>query len=108
MYPRSFLLEGATVERYTSSKSELCEIGEEAIWQSRFTCFFALHLFNSFSKDKEKTQSKLQNFKLQRWALVDAPSISVMALESSRTNDVVHLQKVQSFERKKERATVAK
>ena len=40
MYPRSFLCEEAKVKQHTSLKKELCEIGEEAIWESRFTCFF--------------------------------------------------------------------
>ena len=40
MYPRSFLCEEAKIKQRTSSKKELCEIGEEAIWESRFTSFF--------------------------------------------------------------------
>ena len=39
MYPRSFLCEEAKTKQHTSSKKELCEIGEGAIWESRFTCF---------------------------------------------------------------------
>ena len=42
MYPRSFLSEEAKIKYRTSSKKELCEIGEEAIWESRFTLFFTL------------------------------------------------------------------
>ena len=40
MYPRSFLCEEANIMQYISLKEELCEIGEEAIWESRFTSFF--------------------------------------------------------------------
>ena len=40
MYPRSFLCEEAKIKRRTPLKKELCEIGEEAIWESRFTSFF--------------------------------------------------------------------
>ena len=39
MYPRSFLCEEAKIKQRTSLKEELCEIGEEAIWESRFTFF---------------------------------------------------------------------
>ena len=40
MYPRSFLCGEAKIKKRTRSKKELCEIGEEAIWESRFTSFF--------------------------------------------------------------------
>ena len=40
MYPRSFLSEEAKIKQRTFLKKELCEIGEEAIWESRFTSFF--------------------------------------------------------------------
>ena len=36
MYPRSFLCEKVKIEH----RKELCEIGEEVIWESRFTSFF--------------------------------------------------------------------
>ena len=39
MYPRSFLCEEAKIKQRTSVKEELCEIGEEAIWEPRFTSF---------------------------------------------------------------------
>ena len=42
MYPRSFLCEEAKIKPLTSSKKQLCEIGEEAIWESRFTSFFIM------------------------------------------------------------------
>ena len=40
MYPRSFLYEEAKIKQRAPLKKELCEIGEEAIWESRFTSFF--------------------------------------------------------------------
>ena len=36
MYPRIFLCEEANIKQYAVSKKELCEIGEEAIWEFRF------------------------------------------------------------------------
>ena len=39
MYPRSFLCEEAKIKQRSLLKKELCEIGEEAIWESRFTYF---------------------------------------------------------------------
>ena len=39
MYPRSFFCEEAKNKQRTPLKKELCEIGEEAIWESRFTSF---------------------------------------------------------------------
>ena len=40
MYPRSFLCEKAKFKQRTPLKKDLCEIGEEAIWESRLTSFF--------------------------------------------------------------------
>ena len=40
MYPRSFLCEETKIKQRTFLKKELYEIGEEAIWESRFTTFF--------------------------------------------------------------------
>ena len=40
MYPRSFLCEEAKIKQRTPLKKELCEIGEDAISESRFTSFF--------------------------------------------------------------------
>ena len=40
MYPRSFLGEEAIIKQRTPLKKELCEIGEETIWESQFTSFF--------------------------------------------------------------------
>ena len=42
MYPRSFLCGEAKIKQRTPLKKELCEIGEEAIWESRFTSFLWL------------------------------------------------------------------
>ena len=39
MYRRSFLCGEAKIKQRTPLKKELCEIGEEAIWESRFTSF---------------------------------------------------------------------
>ena len=46
MYPRSFFCEEAKIKQRSSLKKELCEIGEEAIWESRFTSFF-IYLFTA-------------------------------------------------------------
>ena len=40
MYPRSFLCEEAKIKQRTSWQKRLCEISEEAIWESRSTSFF--------------------------------------------------------------------
>ena len=40
MYPRSFLCEEAKIKQRTPLKNELYKIGEEAIWERRFTSFF--------------------------------------------------------------------
>ena len=40
MYPRSFLCEEAKIKQRTTLMKELCKIGEEAIWEFRFTSFF--------------------------------------------------------------------
>ena len=40
MYPRSFICEEAKIKQRTPLEKELCEIGEEAIWKSRFTSLF--------------------------------------------------------------------
>ena len=45
MYPRSFLCEEAKIKQRTPLKEELCEIGEEVIWESRFTSSFNKDLF---------------------------------------------------------------
>ena len=41
MYPRSFLCEEAKIKQRSPLKKELCEISEEAIWESRFISFFS-------------------------------------------------------------------
>ena len=40
MYPRTFLCEEVKIKQRTPLKKEICEIGEEAIWEYRFTSFF--------------------------------------------------------------------
>ena len=40
IYPQVSLYEGLKINQNSSWKKELREIGEEAIWESRFTCFF--------------------------------------------------------------------
>ena len=47
MYPRNFLCEEAKIKQRTLLKKELREIGEEAIWESRFTSFFIYFLIES-------------------------------------------------------------
>ena len=42
IYPRSFLYEEAEIKQDTSLNKERCEVREEAIWESWFTCFFIL------------------------------------------------------------------
>ena len=44
MYLRSFLCEEAKINQRTFLKNQLCEIGEEAIWEFRFTSFFNFFL----------------------------------------------------------------
>ena len=56
MYPRSFLYEEAKIKQRTASMKQLCEIGEEAIWESRFTSFFHEEL----TKFKNKIPSRLE------------------------------------------------
>ena len=41
MYPRSFLREEVKIKQHTSTKTDLCKICEEAIWESRFTYFLS-------------------------------------------------------------------
>ena len=45
MYPQSFLREEAKIKQRTSLKRHLCEICEEAIWESRFTSLFYFYFF---------------------------------------------------------------
>ena len=51
MYPRSFLDEEAKIKQRTLLKKELCEIREEAIWESRFTSFCFLYLSHFIIED---------------------------------------------------------
>ena len=54
MYPRSFLCEEAKIEQRTPLKKQLSEIGEEAIWESRFTSFFLTKKDVSSLENNEK------------------------------------------------------
>ena len=54
MYPRSFLCDEAKIKQRTPLKKELCEIGEEAIWESRFTSFFFFCLHSHSSQSQVK------------------------------------------------------
>ena len=52
MYPRSFLCEEAKIKQRTPLKKELCEIGEEVIWESRFTSFFKVIIDKIFFNNR--------------------------------------------------------
>ena len=67
-YPRSFLCEEAKIEQRTPLKKDLCEIGEEAIWESRFTSFFKLN-----SWIKTQCMFMLGFFQLFRFLLFPFP-----------------------------------
>ena len=54
MYPRSFLCEEAKIKQRTPLKKALCEIGEEAIWESRFTSFFTSCTVTIFIANESK------------------------------------------------------
>ena len=56
MYPRSFLCKEAKIKQGTSLKKELCEIGEEAIWESRFTSFFYYRIPNYTANNADTNQ----------------------------------------------------
>ena len=67
MYPRSFLCEEAKIKQRTPLKKELCEIGEEAIWESRFAPFFTwYHDIAPFLLDTSNKCVKLQEKKNSR------------------------------------------
>ena len=61
MYPRSFLCEEAKIKQRTPLKKELCEIGEEAIWESRFTYFFLFSKLEIFEIENFWVGYKLSN-----------------------------------------------
>ena len=67
MYPRSFLCEGAKIKQRTLLKKELCEIGEEAIWESRFTSFFLGFSFYVEKIKAEDSSDGYQNVYVQRY-----------------------------------------
>ena len=73
MSPRSFLCEEAKINQNTSLKKELCEIGEEAIWESRFTCFFFFFLVYVLCRRGNDSQRAVKIMK----NLIDDPSITI-------------------------------
>ena len=56
MYPRSFLCKEAKIKQRTFLKKELCEIREEAIWESFFYGNFTSFVLTKFNV-------KLQSYK---------------------------------------------
>ena len=54
MYSRSFLCEEAKIKQRIPLKKELCEIGQETIWESRFTSFFAWLFWGSTLNEIKK------------------------------------------------------
>ena len=66
MYPRSFPSEEAKIKQRTSSKKQLCETGEEAIWKSRLTSFCNL--------ENQNLAPKIGNFEIIH--LFDIPHYS--------------------------------
>ena len=65
MYPRSFLCEKAKIKQRTPLKKELCEIGEEAIWESRFTSFFYSLLSTCPKKMETEKWPKVADFHME-------------------------------------------
>ena len=63
MCPRSFLCEEARIKQRTSSKKQFCEIGEEAISQSRFTsfCFLTEEAMTLWKKNSRYYRQSTQN-----------------------------------------------
>ena len=73
MYPRSFLCEEAKIKQRTPLKKELCEIGEQAIWESRFTSFLTVQMnvaqnvnffFNIVHFDVQKIRDVFLGFRI--------------------------------------------
>ena len=60
MYPRSFLCEEAKIKHRTPLKKELCEIGAEAIWESRFTSFFPRYIHGPYPDRSESVSLPLK------------------------------------------------
>ena len=78
MYPRNFFWEEAKIKQRTSSKKQLREIGEEAIfWESRFTSFFKfwstllrlkfLAIQINTTEKKFSTNFKYKNQYIRKW-----------------------------------------
>ena len=62
MYPRNFLCEEAKIKQRTPLKEELRGIGEEAIWESRFTSFFSSTWRRAGTASLGMTTFMFQNF----------------------------------------------
>ena len=70
MYPRSFLCEAAKMKQRTPLKKEICEIGEEAIWESWFTSFFGVGDYEfelKVHKFKMADQNGKKNYPVEVW-----------------------------------------
>ena len=62
MYLRSFICEEAKMKKRTSSKKQLCEIGEEAIWEFRFTSFLSTN-YNGNDGNSQKGKYEKTHFR---------------------------------------------
>ena len=96
MYPWSFLCEEAKTKQHTSSKKELCEIGEEAIWESRFTCFLMIwhcdemSVYPLWQSPQDRQSSRLlvaftrSLISIRKRSMHPTPSVN----DSKRTNNI--------------------
>ena len=71
MYTRSFLCEEAKIKQRTPLKKELREIGEEAIWESRFTSFLLIPFLTSPLNESVKSFFPTQILQLQFQKKID-------------------------------------
>ena len=78
MYSRSFLCEKAKIKQRTPLKKELCEIGKEAMWESRFTSFlYSIQFDKRFVKKRWLMRSarlypaEVQNIRFFRLLIAD-------------------------------------
>ena len=62
MYPRISLCEEAKIKQRTPLKKELFKIGEEAIWEFRFTSFFNIIRWNILNVFFKRYFAVYQNF----------------------------------------------
>ena len=61
MYPR----EEAKIKQHTALKKLLCEIGEKAIWERRFTCFFYSIMNQNEIPNQKFNLIRIKNFAIQ-------------------------------------------